>query len=59
MIWGSDYSASAAPAAEVWRRWADRVEDLQLDCGHFIAEEEPQACADALLSFFRNELPSP
>jgi haloacetate dehalogenase len=53
VIWGRDYSASAASPAEVWRRWADRVEEVALDCGHFIAEEEPQACADALIDFFR------
>ena len=54
VIWGHDYSASAASPAEVWRRWADRVEEVALDCGHFVMEERPQACADALLSFFRS-----
>ena len=54
IISGRDYPASATPPAQVWRRWADRVEGLELDCGHFIAEEQPHACAEALLSFFRN-----
>ncbi len=52
VIWGRGYSASAASPAIVWRRWADRVEEFALDCGHFVAEEEPQACADALARFF-------
>ena len=54
IVSGRDYPASATPPAQVWRRWADRVEGLELDCGHFIAEEQPHACAKALLSFFRN-----
>lgn len=28
------------------------LEDLCLDCGHFIAEEQPEACAEALHRFF-------
>jgi len=28
------------------------LEDLCLDCGHFIAEEQPVACAEALCRFF-------
>jgi haloacetate dehalogenase len=28
------------------------LEDLCLDCGHFIAEEQPEACAEALCRFF-------
>ena len=35
-----------------WRRWADKVEEIALDCGHFVAEEEPDACAQALGTFF-------
>jgi haloacetate dehalogenase len=35
-----------------WERWADHVTDMMLDCGHFIAEEEPAACAGALAAFF-------
>ena len=36
----------------IWQRWADNVYELPLDCGHFIAEEEPEACAEALIEFF-------
>ena len=53
VIWGRGYQASSAGSpAEVWRRWADSVEEVALDCGHFIAEEAPDACAAALAHFF-------
>ncbi len=48
--WGSRYT-SGSPL-EIWKKWADDVRELRLDCGHFIAEEEPVACADALRDFF-------
>jgi haloacetate dehalogenase len=53
IIWGRGYlgNKASSPLA-VWRRWADNVEELALDCGHFIAEEEPEACGTALLQFF-------
>lgn len=50
VLWGSRY-LRGSPAAS-WRRWCDDVRERELDCGHFIAEEEPQACADALGAFF-------
>ena len=53
VIWGRGYSASAGSPATVWRQWADQVDDVALDCGHFLAEERPMECAEALLSFFR------
>jgi haloacetate dehalogenase len=53
VVWGRDYSASkeASPIV-VWRRWAEDVREVPLNCGHFIAEEAPDECAAALLSFF-------
>ncbi len=48
--WGRRYMKSSPLA--VWRRWADDVQELELDCGHFIAEEAPEACAQALIAFF-------
>ncbi len=47
---GERYTAS--PLDGIWRRWADDVQSLTLDCGHFIAEEQPADCARALLPFF-------
>lgn len=37
---------------EVWQSWATNVCEVSLDCGHFIAEEEPDAAAEALRDFF-------
>jgi haloacetate dehalogenase len=37
---------------EVWQPWATDVRDVGLDCGHFVAEEEPEATAVALKEFF-------
>jgi haloacetate dehalogenase len=50
VLWGRDY-LEAAPLA-IWRNWAEDVRDVPLDCGHFLAEEEPVACAAALREFF-------
>jgi haloacetate dehalogenase len=54
VIWGRGYHASASGSpAEIWRRWAADVSEVALDCGHFVAEEAPEACTEALWSFFR------
>ena len=52
-LWGRGYKASAsASPAVVWRRWADDVREVALDCGHFLVEEAPEASAAALADFF-------
>lgn len=33
----------------IWREWADDVVDRSINCGHFIAEEEPAKCATAIV----------
>jgi haloacetate dehalogenase len=50
-MWAIRYLSSQSPLA-TWQRWADEVSEVALDCGHFVAEEQPQACADALTDFF-------
>lgn len=40
---------------DVWRRWAEDVREVPLDCGHFVAEEASEDCAAALLEFFSGE----
>lgn len=35
----------------IWRRWAGDVREIDIDCGHFIAEEASQPCANALKQF--------
>jgi len=53
VVWGRGYSvAGDASPAEIWRRWAVDVSEAALDCGHFVAEEQPEACAAALEGFF-------
>ena len=37
---------------DTWKLWASDISELRIDCGHFIAEEEPTICANALKSFF-------
>jgi haloacetate dehalogenase len=43
---GSDYDVSG-----IWRSRAHRFTGAALDCGHFLAEERPQAVTEALRSF--------
>jgi haloacetate dehalogenase len=53
VLWGREYlPAKAASPIDVWRRWARDVRDVALECGHFLAEEQPDPCADALEQFF-------
>jgi haloacetate dehalogenase len=40
---------------EVWQRWADDVRGEPIDCGHYLAEEKPQAVSSALLQFFSDQ----
>ena len=48
--WGRRYTGGSL--LPVWQRWADEVTELEIDCGHFIAEEAPEICAQALIGFF-------
>ena len=51
-IWGSRRSKGFNPP-EIWRRWADEVQGVSLDCGHFVMEEAPIETANALIKFFQ------
>lgn len=54
VIWGRGYlSNRAGSPLPVWQQWADTVSERGLDCGHFVAEEQPDACAAAMLAFFQ------
>lgn len=37
-----------------WRDWAADVREIALPCGHFLAEEQPEATETALVEFFRD-----
>jgi haloacetate dehalogenase len=52
-LWGgAGIAASGATPLDIWRNWATDVRGAAVDAGHFLAEENPQATADALLKFF-------
>jgi haloacetate dehalogenase len=53
VVWARRYLATkAASPVAVWRAWGADVREVALDCGHFVAEEQPEACAVALREFF-------
>lgn len=51
LLWGKRYFTDAEPLA-IWRDYADDIREVPLECGHFVAEEEPDKCAAALAAFF-------
>jgi len=53
LIWGTRYLKSkGVTPLEVWHRWAEQVDEVPLDVGHFVAEEAPQETATALRDLF-------
>jgi haloacetate dehalogenase len=53
-IWGA---AGGIPAETegplaTWKEWARNVRGFPIDCGHYLAEEAPEATAKALIDFF-------
>lgn len=53
LMWSTGYLADKAKSPlGSWRKWADDVSEVAIDCGHFIVEEEPQLAAEAMLEFF-------
>lgn len=53
VLWGRGYlSSKTSSPLRAWQRWADDVREIAFDCGHFLAEETPDACAEALAAFF-------
>ncbi len=56
LVWARRYlKERTRPHLDVWRDWAEDVREVSLDCGHFIAEEAAEGCAEALTSFFSGE----
>lgn len=49
----SRYLNDVGKLDQVWSRWAKNYEIVDLDCGHFIMEEAPEATINTLLRFFR------
>lgn len=52
-LWGAAGIPSENSPLTVWRDWAKQVSGKAIDSGHFLAEENPDATATALLDFFR------
>jgi haloacetate dehalogenase len=52
-LWGAAGipSETSGPLA-IWREWATHVSGKPVDAGHFVAEENPDATAAALIEFF-------
>ncbi len=51
-VWGATGIAQASETPiDVWSRWAENVSGTAIDCGHFVAEENPIALVDELLPF--------
>ena len=55
-LWaGRDELGRWFDVVETWRRWADDVRGRPLDCGHFLAEEQPREVAAELRTFFASQ----
>ena len=53
-IWGdAGIPASGISPLDVWREYARDVQGVPIKSGHFVPEENPTACAGALLDFLR------
>lgn len=53
IVWGCGYSPTIGKGpAKTWQTWAGDVSEVALNCGHFVMEEEADACATALERFF-------
>jgi haloacetate dehalogenase len=53
VLWGSHgVIARCFDAIALWREAADHVTGRALDCGHYIAEEQPAALLEEMKSFF-------
>lgn len=52
-LWGNaGIAQSAATPLDVWKTWATNVRGQPVNSGHFLTEEDPEATASALLTFF-------
>lgn len=52
-LWGSRGTPSDIPDPfGLWRRWCRQVEGGTIDCGHFLAEENPAALLEHAIPFF-------
>lgn len=53
-VWGkAGLAGKTQTPLGIWREWASNVDGVEIDAGHFLAEENPQATLDALMPFLR------
>jgi haloacetate dehalogenase len=53
VLWGNrGFVHRSYDVLSVWRDYADNVTGCDLDCGHFLPEEQPRSVIDQLLGFF-------
>jgi haloacetate dehalogenase len=50
-LWGDRGARGNEVMAETWARWAGDLRTAALDCGHFLAEEAPEATIAHLVAF--------
>lgn len=57
VLWSTRYLGRGTPdPLAVWQPWCEQVSGSAFDCGHFLAEEAPQATCEALSPFLRQDL---
>jgi haloacetate dehalogenase len=58
-LWGADgVIGKCFDPLHEWRKWASDVEGGALPCGHYIAEEAPDALLERVLPFLRAGMPT-
>ena len=57
VLWGSHGIPGKGDAGplELWQPWCDQVSGGQVDCGHFLAEENPEGTLEGLVPFLEAE----
>ncbi len=55
LLWGSHYVGKGAQTPlEIWQPWCTNLSGAEIDAGHFLAEENPQATLAEILRFLQN-----
>lgn len=53
-LWGHRPGSPPRDMLPTWREWAEDVRGGPVECGHFLAEEAPEATTEQLREFFRD-----
>jgi haloacetate dehalogenase len=54
VLWGRHGPVGRVPdALDIWRSWAPAAHGVELDCGHYVAEERPAETLAALQALLR------